>query len=90
MPLELPPADHARLAKIIRQLRRAARLTRTQLARETDTRAGGLKHGERGKHPFPRCVLRRLLLHPCMRDLPALAAAAGIKLELSHRPQDKE
>ena len=83
MPLDLPPAHHGCLAKMIRQMRRAARLTRAQLARETDTRASGLKQGERGKHPFPRCVLRRLLQHPSMRDLPARAAAAGIKLDLN-------
>ena len=82
MPLDLPQAHHVRLGKIIRQLRGAAGLTRAELARETNIRADGLKRGEIGKKPFPRLFLCRLLGHPCMRDLPARVAAAGIKLDL--------
>ena len=83
MPLDLPRTQHLRLGKIIRQLRGAAGLTRAQLARETNVNPEGLKRGEIGKKPFPRLALCRLLGHPCMRDLPARVAAAGIKLDLN-------
>lgn len=88
VPLDLPRMQHVRLGKIIRQLRAAAGLTRAELARETNIRADGLKRGEIGKKPFPRLVLCRLLGHPCMRDLPARVAAAGIALELGCGPMD--
>ena len=82
MPLDLPRAQHVRLGKMLRQLRAAAGLTRTELAREANIRADGLKRAEIGKKPLPRWALFQLLRHPCMRDLPARVGQAGIKLDL--------
>lgn len=83
VPLDLPRTQHASLGKMLRQLRFAAGLNRTELAREVNIRADGLKRVEIGKKPLPRWALSRLLSHPSMRDLPARVAAAGIKLDLN-------
>ncbi len=82
MPLDLPRTQHASLGKMLRQLRVAAGLNRTELAREVNIRADGLKRAEIGKKPLPRWALFQLLRHPCMRDLPARVAQAGIRLDL--------
>lgn len=75
-------ADAKKLGVMIRELRQAAGLTRMELQAETQVSVAMIKNYEMCRRPITEWALQRLLAHPSMRDLPAMAAAEGIKLSL--------
>lgn len=75
-------ADAQKLGVMIRELRQAAGLTRMELQAQTQVSVVTIKNCEMCRRPITEWALRRLLAHPSMRDLPAMAAAEGIKLSL--------
>lgn len=81
--------DAKKLGAIIRRLRQDAGLTRKQLQAETRVAASTIRNCEMCRHRITEWTLSRLLAHPSMRELPALAAAEGLKLSLEGGADEK-
>ena len=76
------PAKPPYLGELIRRLREAAGLTRSQFEKETGVSALVLRRLELNRDLPTAGTIRRLLPHPSMADLPARAKAAGLSLGL--------
>ncbi len=88
--LHLSPVDAKRLGSMVRQLRQAASLTRRKLEAQTGIPVAMITKIETGRRRPSAWALRRLCGYAPLRQLPAMAAAAGIQLNLGHGPKDKE
>jgi len=75
-----PPGPFSHLGAIVRWLREAAGLTRAQLEAQTGLSDATIRNIETARHQMTAQTLRKLLAHPAMAALPALAQAAGVPL----------
>ena len=75
-----PPAPFPHLGAIVRWLREAAGLTRSQLEAQTGLSDSTIRNVELARHQMTADTLRKLLAHPAMAALPEWARAAGLPL----------
>jgi hypothetical protein len=75
---KVPAPPH--IGEMSRNLREAAGLTRQQFEAQTGLSSTTLKGIDLGYHKPTAEQVRKLLLHPSMARLPAMAAAAGLEL----------
>lgn len=74
------PWPFTHLGQIVRWLREAADLTRSQLESQTGISTSTIRNIEKSRHQFTAATLRKLLAHPAMATLPERAKEAGLPL----------
>lgn len=91
IPHVISPGPFTHICQVVRWLREAAGLTRSQLACETGVAHSTIRNLETARHRPTVSILRKLLRHPAMASLPEMAKQAGLSLRpRSHIPEGKE